>query len=154
MAHNEHPHPMNIAGEHDREDAAQGSPVTELSEQESWDLLKQARFARLATRDGDEIDITPLNIVTDGEKLFFRSAKGTKVLHLQLNPNVTVEIDRAAGSEAHSVVVRGTAAMITDTDRITYVEDLGLRPWLNTEKIEFVEITPTRVTGRTFRLGH
>ena len=143
---------MNIA--HERDDSRQAPSVTELSEQESWELLKQSRFARLATRDGDEIDITPLNIVTDGEKLFFRSAKGTKVLHLQLNPNVTVEIDRAAGSEAHSVVVRGTAAMITDTEQITHVEELGLRPWLDTEKIEFVEITPTRITGRKFRLGH
>ena len=34
------------------------------------------------------------------------------------------------------------------------MEELGLRPWLNTEKIEFVEITPTRITGRAFRLGH
>lgn len=145
-------HPMNIA--HERDDSRQAPSVTELSEQESWELLKQSRFARLATRDGDEIDITPLNIVTDGEKLFFRSAKGTKVLHLQLNPNVTVEIDRAAGSEAHSVVVRGTAAMITDTEQIKHVEELGLRPWLDTEKIEFVEITPTLITGRKFRLGH
>lgn len=92
--------------------------------------------------------------MADGEKIYFRSAKGTKVLHLQLNPNVALEIDRTAGSEAHSVVVRGTAAMITDADEIKRVEGLGLRPWLNTEKIEFVEITPTRITGRAFRLGH
>ena len=61
MSNDAHPHPMNISGEH--EDAPQGSPVTELSEEQSWELLRQARFARLATRDGDEIDITPLNIV-------------------------------------------------------------------------------------------
>ncbi len=152
MSNDAHSHPMNIAGEH--EDASQGSPITELSEEQSWELLRRARFARLATRDGDEIDITPLNIVTDGEKLYFRSAKGTKVLHLQLNPNVALEIDRTSGSEAHSVVVRGTAAMITDSAEIKRVEGLGLRPWLNTEKIEFVEITPTRITGRAFRLGH
>lgn len=152
MSNDAHPHPMNISGEN--ADAPQGSPVTELSEEQSWELLRQARFARLATRDGDEIDITPLNIVADGEKIYFRSAKGTKVLHLQLNPNVALEIDRTAGSEAHSVVVRGTAAMITDADEIKRVEGLGLRPWLNTEKIEFVEITPTRITGRAFRLGH
>ena len=152
MSNDAHSHPMNIAGEH--EDAPQGSPITELSEEQSWELLRRARFARLATRDGDEIDITPLNIVTDGEKLYFRSAKGTKVLHLQLNPNVALEIDRTSGSEAHSVVVRGTAAMITDSAEIKRVEGLGLRPWLNTEKIEFAEITPTRITGRAFRLGH
>ncbi|MDO4918306.1 pyridoxamine 5'-phosphate oxidase family protein [Kocuria sp.] len=147
----EHPHPMNIARGH--QDAAQNPPVTELSEEQSWELLKQARFARLATRDGDEIDITPLNIVADGERIYFRSAKGTKVLHLQLNPHVAVEIDRTSGAEAHSVVVRGTAAMVTDPDLIAHVEELGLRPWLDTEKIEVVEITPTRITGRAFRLG-
>lgn len=145
---------MNIAKSHDQQDEAKQPPIQELSEQESWDLLKQARFARLATREGDEIDITPLNIVTDGERLYFRSAKGTKVLQLQLNPHVTVEIDRATGSEAHSVVVRGTARMLTETEDIERVESLGLRPWLETEKLEFVEITPTRVTGRKFRLGH
>ena len=57
---------MNIAKSHDQQDEPKQPPIQELSEQESWDLLKQARFARLATRDGDEIDITPLNIVTDG----------------------------------------------------------------------------------------
>lgn len=145
---------MNIAKAQDEQDEPKQPPIQELSEQESWDLLKQARFARLATRDGDEIDITPLNIVTDGERLYFRSAKGAKVLQLQLNPKVTVEIDRATGSEAHSVVVRGTARMLTATEDIERVEALGLRPWLETEKLEFVEITPTRITGRTFRLGH
>lgn len=145
---------MNIAKAHDEQDEPKQQPIQELSEQQSWDLLEQARFARLATRDGDDIDITPLNIVTDGERLYFRSAKGAKVLQLQLNPSVTLEIDRATGSEAHSVVVRGTARMLTETEDIERVESLGLRPWLETEKLEFVEITPTRITGRKFRLGH
>lgn len=154
MSTPEQGHPMNIAKAHDEQDEPKQPPIQELSEQQSWDLLEQARFARLATRDGDDIDITPLNIVTDGERLYFRSAKGAKVLQLQLNPSVTLEIDRATGSEAHSVVVRGTARMLTETEDIERVESLGLRPWLETEKLEFVEIIPTRITGRKFRLGH
>lgn len=150
----EHEHPMNISRPRDEKEHSAPPLVTPLSEEESWELLGQARFARLATRDGEEIDITPLNIVTDGARIYFRSAKGHKVLTLQLNPHVTIEIDRVSGSEAHSVVARGTARMLTDPDDIAHVEELGLRPWLETEKIELVEITPTRITGRKFRLGH
>lgn len=153
MSTPEHEHPMNIARSQDERERP-APPITPLSDEESWELLKQARFARLATRDGDEIDITPLNIVADGERIYFRSAKGNKVLTLQLNPHVTIEIDRVSGSEAHSVVARGTARMLTDPDDLAHVEQLGLHPWLETEKIEFVEITPTRITGRKFRLGH
>lgn len=154
MSTPEHEHPMNIARSRDEGERTVPPPVAPLSEQESWELLEQARFARLATRDGEEIDITPLNIVADGEHIYFRSAPGTKVRALQRNPHVSIEIDRVSGSEAHSVVARGTARTLTDPDDIAHVERLGLRPWLETEKSEVVEITATRVTGRKFRLGH
>lgn len=127
--------------------------IQELDEQQCWELLSQARFARLGTLDEGQIDITPLNIATDGQKIYFRTAKGHKLTQLTLNPTVAVEVDRAEGGTAVSVLVRGQARQLTDPEEIQHVESLALNPWLNTEKLEFVEITPTRVTGRRFRLG-
>ena len=127
--------------------------IQELNEQQCWELLEQARFARLGTLDEGQIDITPLNIVAAGQRIYFRTAKGHKLTQLTLNPNVALEVDRAEGGTAVSVLVRGEARQLIEPEEIEYVESLALNPWLNTEKLEIIEITPTRVTGRRFRLG-
>lgn len=104
--------------------------------------------------DGDEIEITPINLVADGEKIYFRTAKGTKLLHLVLNEHVAVQVDQAQGGEAWSVIVRGTARRLSDPEETARVDELPPRPWVETTKLEYVEGVPTKVTGRVFHLGH
>ena len=142
--------PMNISGQ-DRQE--QEPRVRELSLDESWQLLEAARFGRLGTADVGRVDITPLNIVASHRHLYFRSAKGSKLTTLQLNPHVAFEIDSVQGGTADSVMVRGTARILTDPEETAKVDALGLKPWLRTEKLEYVEIAPDYITGRAFRLG-
>ncbi len=120
--------PMNISGQ-DRQE--QEPRVRELSLDESWQLLEGARFGRLGTADVGRVDITPL----------------------QLNAHVAFEIDSVQGGTAYSVMVRGTARILTDPEETAKVDALGLKPWLRTEKLEYVEIAPDYITGRAFRLG-
>lgn len=147
--------PMNISGHNpDKEARTHRPPVTELSSEQCWEHLYSARFGRIATMDGDEIEITPINLVADDEKIYFRTARGTKLLHLMLNEHVAVQVDQAQGGEAWSVIVRGTARHLTDPEETARVDELPLRPWVDTTKLEYVEVVPTKVTGRVFRLGH
>lgn len=144
------PLPENEPVEPEAADAQ--SAVHELSEDECWGLLRDSRFGRLGTRDGDEIDITPVNFAVDGSRLFFRSARGSKLLRLTLYSQVAFEVDQVTGGKAWSVLVRGRARTLTDPQDLERFERLGLRPWLDTEKLEVVEITPSRITGRRFSL--
>lgn len=141
---------MNISGRTPREEQPR---VRELSLDESWKLLETVRFGRLGTADVGRVDVTPLNVVVGRRHLYFRSAKGSKLTTLQLNPHVAFETDRVEGGIAYSVMVRGTARILTDPRETDYVDSLGLKPWLHTEKLEYVEISPDYITGRAFRLG-
>lgn len=142
-----HPDPLP---EQDEQPAQ--APAEPLSERQCWQLLGQSRFGRLGTRDGDEIEITPVNFIADEGKLYFRSARGSKLLRLSLYSQVAFEVDHVTGGRAWSVIVRGHARTLTDPQELERFERLGLRPWLDTEKHEVVEIAPYKVTGRRFSL--
>lgn len=142
-----HPEPLP-----EQDELRAETPVEPLSDEQCWQLLGESRFGRLGTRDGDEIEITPVNFIADEGKLYFRSARGSKLLRLSLYSQVAFEIDHVAGGRAWSVIVRGQARTLTDPEDLERFERLGLRPWLDTEKLEVVEIDPHRITGRRFSL--
>ncbi|WP_144791183.1 pyridoxamine 5'-phosphate oxidase family protein [Kocuria palustris] len=147
-----HPEPLPEQDGPAQDRSEHDGVVTQLTDDECWDLLEESRFGRLGTRDGDEIEITPVNFIADGGKIFFRSARGSKLLRLTLYSQVAFEIDHVAGGRAWSVIVRGHARTLTAPEDLVRFERLGLRPWLDTEKLEIVEIEPYRLTGRRFTL--
>ena len=91
------------------------------------------------------------DIVYMGEKSFLADP------HVQVGlvaaDEVVFETDEVTEHDAWSVVVRGTARILTDPEETAKVDALGLKPWLRTEKLEYVEIAPDYITGRAFRLG-
>ncbi|OXS82928.1 pyridoxamine 5'-phosphate oxidase family protein [Kocuria marina] len=146
---------MDISGHNpEKDERDHRAPVTEITAEQCWEHLYSARFGGIATMDGDEIEITPINPVADDEKIYFRTAQGTKLLHLVLREQVTVQVDHVQGGEAWSVIARGTAGQLSDPAETTRVDELFLRPWLEATKFEYVQVTPTKVTGHHFHLGH
>ena len=142
---------MNI---HGRTAPAQEPVLTVLTEQEVQDLLDQTRFARLGTVDPQGyVHITPVNIVADGGKIYFRTAAGSKLTQLLLEEKVTLQADRVEGGQAYSFNVFARARLLTDSQELEYVSSLPLDPWLGTEKLEWVELSPQKLEGRRFRLG-
>lgn len=123
-----------------------------LRDEESWALLRSQALGRLAYRLADEVDIAPVNYAVDGQTLLFATAEGSKLLGVVIDPHVAFEVDRLGDGVAESVVVRGRARRL-DEDEEHRVERLPLRPWTETLRYNVVEITPTRVTGRRFRLS-
>ncbi|TFC25965.1 pyridoxamine 5'-phosphate oxidase family protein [Cryobacterium sp. TMT2-18-3] len=127
--------------------------VQNLSEDDCWDLLISSSFGRLAMSISGEPDIYPVNFVSADRRLVFRTAEGTKLLELTVNNRVAFEIDGIGRSEAWSVVVRGEARALDKQAEIEAADQLPLRPLIPTLKYIYVEITPTRITGRRFQLG-
>lgn len=129
-------------------------PVVELSGTECWDYLVRARFGRLGVYSNDEVDVIPINIATHDGKIYFRTATGSKLDKLLDRGKAVIEIDSVQGGAAYSVVARGQGRVLIDDDEIAKVNALPLTPWIPTRKRTYVEVTPTKVTGRRFQLGH
>lgn len=130
------------------------NPVSRLTLEECWDLLQGGEFGRLAYHLAGEVHIVPINYATDGERIYFRTAEGSKLLGIVMNADVAFEIDRLNADFATSVVVRGRATLLDGgEERVT--EQLPLRPWVPTLKYNVVAITPNEgeVTGRSFDLN-
>ena len=123
-----------------------------LDDDECWEALRADELGRLAYRLADEVNIVPLNYAVDGETLLFRTAEGSKLLGVVMDADVVLEIDGHDDQFAQSVIVRGVARVLSEAEEHR-VENVALRPWLDTLKYNVVEIRPTRITGRRFKLG-
>lgn len=126
-------------------------PVTVLTDDECWDLLRRAPFGRLGYHLGGEVDIVPVNAVVDGERLVFRTAEGNKLLGIHMSDDVVFEVDEIVGDTGMSVVARGRARVLSGSEEEA-AEALPLAPWVGTWKSTFVAIEVTQLTGRRFRL--
>lgn len=128
------------------------NPIAELTAEESWDLLRQNEFGRLAFHLLNEVHITPINYAVSDERLVFRTAEGSKLLAITMNEDVAFEIDQYTDDTATSVVARGRATELEGS--AAYVADqLPLRPWVPTQKFHVVAINVTELTGRRFQLS-
>lgn len=129
------------------------TPVTELTDTESWNLLSGVSLGRLVTTVGGWTEIFPVNFVVQHKTLLFRTAEGTKLLTAALNNHVVFEADDHNVAEGWSVVVRGTAKLLSASVDVAEARRAGLYPWVATQKLRFVRITPDTVTGRRFVFG-
>ncbi|MBE7324620.1 pyridoxamine 5'-phosphate oxidase family protein [Nocardioides sp. Y6] len=122
-----------------------------MDEDECWEFLRSHEFGRLAFHLADEVHIAPINYAVDHRTLLFRTAEGSKLLGIVMNPDVAFEIDEYDDAKAASVIVRGTARLLPE-DEAHRSENVPLRPWVADFKYNVVEITPTEMTGRRFDL--
>ena len=130
-----------------------GNPVLELDDEQSWKLLDATKHGRLVVSVAGEPDIFPVNYLTSDRKVYLRTAPGNKLAQLTINSRVLFETDGILSDEAWSVVLRGTARVLTNSSELAEVEELGLKTWVPTLKDFYVEIVPTSVSGRHFQLG-
>jgi len=132
---------------------ADGNPVLELNDEQSWRLLEGTRHGRLVVSVAGEPDIFPVNYVSSNGKLYLRTAPGNKLAQLTINSAVLFEADGILSDEAWSVILRGKARVLSNSAELAAVEELGLKSWVPTLKDFYVEIEPDSVSGRHFQLG-
>jgi nitroimidazol reductase NimA-like FMN-containing flavoprotein (pyridoxamine 5'-phosphate oxidase superfamily) len=123
-----------------------------MTTEECWEMLRANEFGRLAFHLGGEVHLTPINYAVDHGTLLFRTAEGSKLLGVEMNPDVAFEIDEFDEHHARSVVVRGVARHLGE-DEEHRADNVPLRPWVPTLKYDVVEIRPTEISGRTFELS-
>lgn len=124
--------------------------VETLSESDCWELLSRVPLGRLATAVRSEIDIFPVNHIVDDRSLLFRTAPGSKLFELTVNPRVAFEVDEWDGTLAASVVAKGIAERLELQADIDAADALPLTPWIPTLKYRWVRIRPTSLSGRRF----
>jgi nitroimidazol reductase NimA-like FMN-containing flavoprotein (pyridoxamine 5'-phosphate oxidase superfamily) len=128
-------------------------PVLVLDEEQSWKLLENTQHGRIVLTAAGETDMFPINYRAHDGVLLLRTAPGTKLAELTINENVLFEADGITSEEAWSVVVKGTARVLTLSQEIAAAEALNLKTWVPTFKDFYVEITPSRISGRHFNFG-
>mgnify|MGYP002633860053 CR=1 FL=1 len=133
--------------------AGPDTPVTELTEAECWSLLSGVSLGRLVTTVDGWTEIFPVNLVVQRNTLLFRTAEGTKLLTAVLNEHVVFQVDDHNVAGGWSVVLRGTAHALSSSAEIDDAHRAGLYPWVATQKLRFVRITPDTLTGRRFVFG-
>ena len=129
------------------------NPIEHLSSDASWAFLMSESVGRLAVSVDTQPDIFPLNYVGHDGKVYFRTAEGTKLLELTVNANVAFEADGFDDTSSWSVVVLGAARAIESPGKIDTLNALPLHPFAPALKYVWVEITPTELRGRSFKMG-
>jgi len=134
-------------------------PLQQLSESECWALLRDVDVARLATSTPDGgVDVFPVNHVVDRGSIVFRTAVGTKLSNALEAREVVIEADNAAGhaddqrDDPWSVVLHGTAELITRDTELFDSFELSVRPWHLSHKPYFVRVVPHTISGRRFHI--
>ena len=109
-----------VGAKHDRPPSAlPAMPITirSLSADECRTVLARHHLGRLAYAYKQRVDIEPLHFVADGEWLYLRTARGSKVSMLEHQPWVALEVDEVIGMfEWTSVVVHGSVQLLTPSD--------------------------------------
>ncbi|MEX0581645.1 MAG: pyridoxamine 5'-phosphate oxidase family protein [Mycobacterium sp.] len=131
----------------------EGNPVRVLGDDEAWDLLSGVALGRLVTTGGGQVEIFPINFVAQDRSVLFRTAEGTKLFGAVMNDSVLFEADDHTDAGGWSVIVRGTARVLSTAADIREADRAQLVPWIPTEKLRYVRITPNDVSGRHFRFG-
>lgn len=132
----------------------QDDRVEELSSSDCWQLLRSVSVGRLAVWVEDHPDIFPINYKVDRGTLVFRTGDGTKLRAAVGETPVAIEADGVDPQTgiAWSIVIKGKAAPVRDTDEVLDTVGLFLFPWEGGKKEHFVRITPDVVTGRRFKV--
>lgn len=125
---------------------------TELSLDECWTRLEEESVGRLAMCMDAGVGIFPINFTVHDQKLYVRTAPGTKLLEMAKHPAVAFEIDGRRVGTHWSVVVKGEAERLSSDEEIEASGVLSLRTATPTVKWNYVRISPETVTGRRFSL--
>ena len=113
--------------------------------------LSSRTLGRLATSVDGYPDIFPVNFVVQRRTILIRTAEGTKLAGVAINPRVAFEADDHDVAQGWSVVVKGQAQVVSGSAEMDTAERAQVRPWASTPKHRLIRIAPAEITGRRFR---
>ena len=122
-----------------------------LSSDECWRLLDAAPVGRIGFVDEGSPVILPVNIALDGRAVVFRSAAGSKLSAAIMERGVCVEVDDwdTMSHTGWSVVAKGVARHVVETDDVARLEHLRVVPWSRPDlRVEWISVTVEELSGR------
>lgn len=130
----------------------------ELSRRECLDLLAAHQVGRLAVHGSGVAPIVrPVNYVFDpsSQAVVFRTAEGSKFHSLLHETHAAFEIDGIDDQtrSGWSVIIVGVTEPLTRPDEIRRAEALGIEPWANGQKSNWIRIRAWTVSGRRVSAG-
>ncbi|OBC16046.1 pyridoxamine 5'-phosphate oxidase [Gordonia sp. 852002-50816_SCH5313054-c] len=129
------------------------NPIHELPVDEAWALLASSDVGRIALSVGGQPDIFPINYFAGDGRVLMRTAEGTKLAELAVNGKVAFEADAYNDDGGWSVVVKGSARILSTGAEIAKADEAPLRPLIPTLKYNYIEIVPDEVSARRFEFG-
>jgi transcriptional regulator with XRE-family HTH domain len=136
--------------------AAQNATLHDLTEAECRALIALGGVGRfLFVQTGRGPVAIPVNFKMDGPDVVFRISGGsvsTEGVHQQPVSFDVDHLDEALG-EGWSVLLTGTARVITGDGEMSRARILDIQPWAGGERDIYVRLSPTQVTGRRIRVS-
>ncbi len=124
-----------------------------LAEDECMRLLRSAAIGRLALSVRALPVVLPVNFALASDGIVIRTGAGTKLDQACDHAVVAFEVDGfdPITQTGWSVLVQGTASVLSAPAELHDADQLGLAPWGNPHADSFVKVGLDLVTGR--RLG-
>jgi hypothetical protein len=101
----------------------------------------------------------PVNYKMDGDDVVFRTSGTSGVgaemrVSAALAEEVSFDVDHfdEALGEGWSVLLSGTAQIVTDPAELERAKALGIEPWAGGDRDLYVRLTPVEITGRRIRV--
>jgi nitroimidazol reductase NimA-like FMN-containing flavoprotein (pyridoxamine 5'-phosphate oxidase superfamily)/DNA-binding XRE family transcriptional regulator len=136
--------------------AAVNPVLASLSAAECRTLVAQGGVGRLLFVEPDRGPVAvPVNYRMDGDDVVFRTGGGTRLADsLRRQANVSFDVDHLdeALGEGWSVLLTGTASVMTEPAEFDRVHSLGIEPWAGGDRQEYVRLRVHQVTGRAIRV--
>jgi uncharacterized protein len=113
-------------------------------------LLARAHVGRVVFVDGRGPVALPVNYRLLDDDVVFRTAASSSLLASSYADRVGFEIDEIDEHrrEGWSVLVTGSVRLVTDQIELDDVRRLGVRPWAEGERTQYLRLTMEALTGR------
>jgi transcriptional regulator with XRE-family HTH domain len=150
--------------------AGQNPVLHRLTADECRTMIKPGGFGRfLFVEPGRGPVAIPVNYRMDGDDVVFRTASGGPITAALQSPaetssslkrtdnrqaSVSFDVDHLdeALGEGWSVLLTGSASVITDAAELDLVRSLGVEPWAGGRRETYVRLVVHQVTGRAIRI--
>jgi hypothetical protein len=138
-----------------RRGAAAKPVLTSLTADECRALIAPGGVGRvLFVEPGRGPVAIPVNYRMDGPDVVFRTGRGAAIAETTRQGPVSFDVDHLdeALGEGWSVLVTGTARVISASAELDRAAALGVEPWAGGERPVYVRLRVRQVTGRAIRV--
>jgi nitroimidazol reductase NimA-like FMN-containing flavoprotein (pyridoxamine 5'-phosphate oxidase superfamily) len=125
-----------------------------LDDDVCWEHLAACDIVRVGLEVGGRIDILPVNHLVLDQRVYWRSAAGTKLGAAAAESPVAIEADEIDPTDhtGWSVLLHGTVSIVTDETLRETLHALEHEPWTASDRrVIWVEVVPHTISGRVIR---